>query len=285
MTEIAAHEPEIQPTEAMKMRFSIPTEGGYQKWISDETHDRMHQALALAARSGHLNIPCEACGEMSSTIGPIDTRYAETMLKTMAEQAQQVEDESPFAMPIQPHRRRLYPDLPPDWQRMTFDTLKIDDGNRDVVTVVQAWIEMPGGVLVLMGSTGVGKTHLLSSATHELIEKKADVSAWEFDDWHQTLRGVFDSGREEIEAFEHRMLRCGFLVLDDIRAENTSQGVREMFERIVHRRTQEGKQILLTTNASEEEWRTWSARAYSRLRARAYATWLVMVDRDRRLAA
>lgn len=251
--------------------------------VSAVVHERMHQALTLAARAGHAGIPCEVCGELSSSIagsGQLDTREVEHMLKTMAEI---VPDDDEYSRPVQPHRRHLYPALPRGWESMTFATLEVDPGNMDVVTVAQAWTEAPGGVLCLVGPTGVGKTHLLSAVVHELIEAKRDVSVWEFDAWHDTLRGVFDSGREEIEAFEHRMRQCGYLILDDIRAEHTSQGVREMFEKVIHRRTQEQKPIMLTTNATEEEWTAWSARAYSRLRARQYATWLPMVDRDRRL--
>lgn len=256
---------------------------GY-KLISTETHERMHQALALAAQHRYGSIPCEVCGELAVSInGTIDTAEVADLISTMAEMVP--DDESPFALPVQPHRRNLYPSLPPGWDGMTFETLTIDAGNADMVTVAQAWAEVPGGVLCLYGATGVGKTHLASAITQSCQAGGYDVSAWEFDHWHDTLRGVFDSGREEIEAFSHRMIRCGLLVWDDIRAEHTSQAAREMVEKIVNRRTQEGKPILITTNANEEEWTTWSARAYSRLRAKAYATWLPMVDRDRRLVA
>lgn len=51
--------------------------------LSGATHERMHQALALAAKSGHHGIPCEACGELSGSIGDIDTREVEGMLDAM----------------------------------------------------------------------------------------------------------------------------------------------------------------------------------------------------------
>ena len=51
--------------------------------VSGPTHGRMHQALALAAKNGHVAIPCEVCGEVSGSIGNIDTREVEGMLAAM----------------------------------------------------------------------------------------------------------------------------------------------------------------------------------------------------------
>lgn len=257
--------------------------------VSSGTHARMHSVLALAARGYHRqHLACEVCGELSGSIaGSADTRYGEQILRDMAAAVPEVEDldVSPYHRPVPPHRRHLYPALPLGWERMTWQTLQVDATNEDVVTIAQAWAETPGGVLVLLGSTGVGKTHLCSALTQDLIERGQDCSVWEWDAWHDTLRAAFDGDRDSVTAFANRMFRAEILILDDIRAEHTSQAVREMFERIVNRRTQEQRPILLTTNATEQEWNAWSSRAYSRLRAREYGTWLPLISHDRRLAA
>lgn len=280
--------PILPPGRMFTGRFTVKDEKGRDvqrdgyKTISSKTHGSMHAALSLASTKGYRAIPCEVCGVLSGQVGPIDTREVEVMVQGMAE-ALPDEAWEEWSRPVQPHRQYLYPELPIGWDSMTFETLSEDEANRNAIEIARAWATEPAGVLALYGPTGVGKTHLASALVQSMKSENLDISVWEFDEWHDTLRGVFDSGREEIEAFEHRMLRAGVLVWDDIRAEQLNPRVREMIEKIVHRRTQSQHPILLTTNAGDAEWQAWSVRAYSRLKAHAYSTWIPIIGADRRL--
>ena len=273
--------------------WTIPGDGPGRIWISDKIHDEMHTALALAGREGHLNIQCEAraeniqmqCDVTSATAGPIDPAVAEALAEKLA--AADWTDHKPAYAPIPPHRRHLYPKPPAHWQAMTFVTYSTDDTNRRACQVAESWSHVPAGALVIHGPTGSGKTHLLAAISHELTDNGLDVAVWEWMEWKQTLRGAFASqdSHDEVEAFVARMTHAAVLMLDDVSCEEAGQGIREVFERVVDRRVNTEMPIVISTNATEAAWQAWSARTHSRLKARAYATWIPMVDRDRRLVA
>lgn len=267
----------------------IPLGNGKYRDISGYTHDMMHASLAAAAKQGHRSIACEVggCESVSGDLaGVVDTRPVDELMEAWAGMAQDDAGKPAAERPIEPYRRYLYPNLPRYWSDQTFETFACDDENRDAFEVARAWAESPEGVLVFLGPTGTGKTHLAAAITHHTMLAGMDVSVWEFDAWVDALRDVFAaSDRNEVKAFEHRMLRAGLLVIDEIRAESTSDAVRDMFELIVRQRTGEQRPMLITTNANEESWQTWSQRAYSRLRHHSYATWVPMIGDDRRRAA
>lgn len=258
------------------------------KWCSPETHAAMHAGLQSAAAKGYPNIACEldSCGELSGSIAGFDTRVIEAQLAAVAELDARAEAESE-AWSFQPRRGHLYPEPPASWAQMTFGTF--DDRepkNAQNADFLSFWSEEPGGVIVLQGVNGTGKTHLLAATVQCMRARNLDVSAWIWDEWLDTLRDAFGNNRrEDVRAFEARMLTCGVLVIDELRGEDgqTGQNILAMFEKIVNQRVGEGRPMLLATNASIEELQRWSMRAASRLQTVGVAQWLVMIGEDRRI--
>lgn len=258
--------------------------------ISGYAHELMHASLAAAAKEGHTRIPCEVTGCPSVSgelIENTDTKPVDVLLDAWKEQAGDESGKPAAERPIEPHRRYLYPAVPKYWSDWTFDSFEVDEDNREALDVAKAWAESPEGVLVFLGPTGTGKTHLAAAITDSLGRAGQDLSVWEFKSWLGALRDVFATNdRNEVKAFENRMIHAGVLVLDEVSAEATNDSHRDMFESVVNSRTGDRRPMLITTNANEESWQAWSQRAYSRLRHRDYATWILLMGRDhRRFAA
>lgn len=223
---------------------------------------------------------------MSGSIAGFDTSVIEAQLSVVADLNATAEAEAE-AWSFTPRRHHLYPDPPDHWAAMTFDSF---DGrelkNLHNAGVLEAWAEEPGGVIVLQGVNGTGKTHLVAAAVQRMLENNLDVSAWIWDEWLDVLRDAFGGGRrEDVRAFEHRMLTAGVLVLDELRGEDgqTGQNIQAIFEKIVNQRIGDGRPMLIATNASIEELQHWSMRAASRLQTVGVAQWLLMIGDDRRI--
>lgn len=201
--------------------------------------------------------------------------------------AQQARFEDDFMPEPIVRNRGLYPGMPLGWSGISFDSLTLDQHNRDAIDVVAGWASVPGGSLVLMGETGRGKTQITAALANELDDQGADLSAWTWGDWSDTLRNVFrqEADDEAVPAFKARMTRCGVLIIDDVTAEQTSRGVVSMFETIIDARWSARLATVITTNASKPQWETWSARALSRLDDKQRGSWLTLKGPDRRREA
>lgn len=262
---------------------TIPGGDDLVRDVSGYTHDLMHAGLGLAAKRGYPAIACEVegCLTVSGELLDIDTRAVEQLI--FPPDDDEKDGRPALQRPIPAHHRYLYPAIPNWWRDQTFETFEIDSENEAARSIADAWASEPAGVLALMGPTGTGKTHLAAAIAHSLQDAHTDISVWEFDGWLDALRDSFSTkDRNEIKAFESRMIRAAVLILDEIRAESTSDAVRETFERVVRARTGEGRPILITTNANEDAWESWSERSYSRLHHKDHSLWVPMVGRDRR---
>lgn len=117
---------------------------------------------------------------------------------------------------------------------------------------------------LLIGGTGLGKTHLSTSVARLVINGGFDVV-------YDTAQGVFSAfeaaqfGRDE-EAGEEKYLRCELLIMDDLGTELTNNFTVSCLYNIINTRLNNNLSTIINTNLTHGELRTrYADRITSRL--------------------
>jgi len=123
---------------------------------------------------------------------------------------------------------------------------------EEVLTNVKRWTfnyrtsKMVGKGLLLLGSRGIGKTHLAIGACRWLIEEKLVRSPrfWEFAHLVSVLRKHNDASEVAIT----QAMYCPLLVLDDLNTDRITQWVQEQLGMIINHRWSNGLITIVTSN-------------------------------------
>ncbi len=123
--------------------------------------------------------------------------------------------------------------------------------------------------LLLMGNTGLGKTHLSTSVAAAVIEKGFDVIY----ETSQNLISVFSAeqfGRPlpntNVTRTSDSYFNCDLLIIDDFGTETVTQFTVSCFYNLINTRVNKGLPIIINTNLTQDEIKTkYSDRIASRL--------------------
>ncbi|MGH7743263.1 MAG: ATP-binding protein [Candidatus Dormibacteria bacterium] len=132
--------------------------------------------------------------------------------------------------------------VPPvrEWVTELVDLAVKDRGKRDPVINY-------GRSMLLIGGVGSGKTHQSYGAVRALAGSGARLG-WRF----VTAADAFGSlrPRDGVDGEEefHKLARCGFLVLDDVGAEKSSEWTESVLCRLINARYDHERPTLVTTN-------------------------------------
>ena len=124
-----------------------------------------------------------------------------------------------------------------------------------------------GKTLLLIGSTGTGKTHLSTSIAKAVIERGWNVIY----DSAQNIVSTFEddkfrSGYAPHEPESNKYLECDLLILDDLGTEFTSQFTVSCIYNLINTRQNKGLSTVISTNLTAAELaRKYEDRIYSRL--------------------
>lgn len=140
------------------------------------------------------------------------------------------------------------------------------------------------GNLLLVGTTGTGKTHVSTAIAREVIELGYDVI---YDTVHNIISDFeddkFKSGYSYTEQKSQKYLECDLLIIDDLGTEFSNQFTVSCLYNLLNTRINHGKATIVSTNLSPEELSAkYEGRIYSRLIGRS--TVLLFVGRDHRLS-
>lgn len=121
--------------------------------------------------------------------------------------------------------------------------------------------------LLLIGTTGTGKTHISTAIARELIHKGYDVIY----DSTQNIISDFESdrfrnnyGREENKA--EKYLDCRLLIIDDLGTEFSNQFTLSTLYNLLNARQNKGLATIISTNLSYEELKNkYEDRIFSRI--------------------
>lgn len=113
--------------------------------------------------------------------------------------------------------------------------------------------------LMLIGGTGLGKTHLSSAIAIAAIEGGCDV-------YYDSVINILDRLQKNEDRQADRVFESGLLICDDFGTEYLNEYRASMVYNILNTRLANGKSILINTNLSGEELkRKYDSRICSRL--------------------
>ncbi len=172
--------------------------------------------------------------------------------------------------------------LPPEYLGKTFENFEIGPNQRAVAqihTYLQEKKYEKGEGLILVGPTGVGKTHLVAAIIHELAKMEEYVVFLYTADFLDEIRETYDDEYTGEDKFE--MVRTAtILVLDDLGTERMTDWAKEKITQLLNYRYNNLLPTIVTTNLSLDELRERiGERAFSRLLARSEVLPILGVDR------
>lgn len=137
--------------------------------------------------------------------------------------------------------------------------------------------------ILMIGTTGTGKTHLSTAIAREVIKQGYDVI---YDSIHNIISDFeedkFKSGYGPYEPKTEKYLECDLLIIDDLGTEFSNQFTVSCIYNLINTRMNHGKATIISTNLDAEELsRKYEGRIYSRLVGRSII--LPFAGRDQRL--
>lgn len=129
--------------------------------------------------------------------------------------------------------------------------------------------------LLLIGPTGLGKTHLSTAVARTVLERGYDVV-------YETVQNIlsdfeydrFKSGYSDAPARGERYLACELLIIDDLGTEQLTQFTLATLYHLINTRLNQGRQTVINTNVTGEELQ---ARYESRITSRLLGEYDVLL--------
>jgi DNA replication protein DnaC len=205
-------------------------------------------------------VECEACGE---TVFPKrlqmngEVRYGKGRCACQEEAAKKAMIEQQRAQMIDVQSRHIY-----TWLGGTFTdaslrnkTFENFDQSRQPLAyeAARAFAADPYGVLILHGSYGTGKTHLLAAICNAALRNPNPTTSL-----FTTSANLFNAiqkrirDNEEIQGIIHRAVTSRLFVLDDTDKAKWTEFREEIYFAIVDERTKRELPIALSTNKLDE---------------------------------
>lgn len=174
--------------------------------------------------------------------------------------------------------------LPKEYLDKTFDNFD-DSENKPAIKTIKNFLEKEewkeGKGLVIVGDTGVGKTHLASAIVHELAKRDVFVLFTYVPDLLDEIRYTYDEDADNTaDELLDLIYSAPVLILDDLGSEKPTEWAIEKITQILNYRWNNKLSTIATTNLTKDELKNRIGdRAYSRLMGRAEIIPLIGFDR------
>jgi chromosomal replication initiator protein len=160
----------------------------------------------------------------------------------------------------------------------TFDTFVVGNNNRFAQSAALAVAESPGEAynpLYIYGGPGLGKTHLMHSIGHFILEQKPEtkviyVTSEEFT--NEVIESIRNGNASSMTKFRDKYRTVDVLMIDDIQFIIGKESTQEEFFHTFNALQTQGKQIILTSDKPPKEMETLEERIRSRFE------WGLMAD-------
>jgi DNA replication protein DnaC len=143
------------------------------------------------------------------------------------------------------------------FQEQNFENFNVNSNNEYAVKVARDYInkskdKMQASGLIIMGKSGVGKTHLAAAIANKLIEDGKIVLMGRLttllDMIKETFRDNTKSENELIELYSN----VDMIIIDDLGIEKISSWALEKLYTIIQNRCENGLPIIITTRFNKE---------------------------------
>lgn len=160
----------------------------------------------------------------------------------------------------------------------TFDTFVVGNNNRFAHSASLAVAESPGEAynpLYIYGGPGLGKTHLMHSIGHFILNQNPNakviyVTSEEFT--NEVIESIRSGNASSMTNFRDKYRRVDVLMIDDIQFIIGKESTQEEFFHTFNALQTQGKQIILTSDKPPKEMETLEERLRSRFE------WGLMAD-------
>ena len=160
----------------------------------------------------------------------------------------------------------------------TFDTFVVGNNNRFAHSASLAVAESPGEAynpLYIYGGPGLGKTHLMHSIGHFILNQNPDakviyVTSEEFT--NEVIESIRNGNASSMTKFRDKYRKVDVLMIDDIQFIIGKESTQEEFFHTFNALQTQGKQIILTSDKPPKEMETLEERIRSRFE------WGLMAD-------
>ena len=160
----------------------------------------------------------------------------------------------------------------------TFDTFVVGSNNRFAHSASLAVAESPGEAynpLYIYGGPGLGKTHLMHSIGHFILERNPDakiicVTSEEFT--NEVIESIRSGNAAAMNKFREKYRTIDVLMIDDVQFIIGKESTQEEFFHTFNALHSAGKQIILTSDKPPKEMETLEERIRSRFE------WGLMAD-------
>ena len=175
-----------------------------------------------------------------------------------------------------PVQKNLYvPNLNPKY---TFDTFVVGSNNKFAHAASLAVAESPGEIynpLFLYGGVGLGKTHLMHSIAHFILQKNPSsrilyVTSEEFT--NEVIEAIRNSNNTAMTKFREKYRNIDVLLIDDVQFIIGKESTQEEFFHTFNTLHNAGKQIVLASDRPAKEIKSLEERLRTRFE------WGLMVD-------
>ena len=152
----------------------------------------------------------------------------------------------------------------------TFETFVVGGNNRFAQSAALAVAESPGETynpLYIYGGPGLGKTHLMHSIGHFILDQNPDtkviyVTSEEFT--NEVIDSIRNGNASSMSKFRDKYRKVDVLMIDDIQFIIGKESTQEEFFHTFNALQTQGKQIILTSDKPPKEMETLDERFRSR---------------------
>ncbi|MCQ2978065.1 MAG: chromosomal replication initiator protein DnaA, partial [archaeon] len=151
-----------------------------------------------------------------------------------------------------------------------FETFVIGNNNKLAHSAALAVAESPGEIynpLYIYGGAGLGKTHLMHSIGHFILESKNDtkvIYVTSEDFTNDIIENVRSGNQSEITKMRDKYRNADVLLVDDIQFMKNKNSTQEEFFNTFNKLHLAGKQIVISSDKHPKELETFDERFKSR---------------------